>query len=168
MEARSRAESRQKLAVELAALPGEYQVPGFEEAYRLHQMKNHESAVLILLKLAGYALIALGGLLLVFGPRSVSVSALYGPTLLQQLLMVPQLPLIIGIFSVTVVARLQTRFDRQPLPVLAFFDCHYLLQPDQPLPADQAMSIRYLGEGRLALRLVARVAGAPAGSDQGA
>jgi len=140
--------------VALAALPGEISVPGFDEAYRLHQLRHHESAVLVLCKLAGYGLLVLGAALLLFGPRQVLVHALRGPDCWESLLLAPQLPLIAGAALVAAVGWLQRRFDRRPLPVLAFFERGYLLQLDQALPAGQAMQIRHLGAGRFALALV--------------
>ena len=147
-------ESRQLVPLQLGALPCEISVPGFDEAYRLHQMNNHESALLVLVKLAGYALLALGAGLLLLGPRSVTVHALYGPTWWQSLLLTPQLPLIAGVLVVGAVGWLQRRVDRQPLPVLEFFERGYLLKLDQPPPAGQAMQIRHLGGARFALALL--------------
>lgn len=154
---------RQPVPLRLDALPCQVNVAGFDEAYRLHQMHNHESVLLILLKLFGYALLVLGVGLLLFAPKTLMVSALYGPTPWQRLLLAPQLPIIGGLLLVGVVGWLQQRLDRHPLSPLAFFERHYLLTLDQPLPAGQGMQMRHQGGACFALQLVhqAQVPGEP-------
>lgn len=147
-------ESRRQVPLRLDALPCEISVAGFDEAYRLHQMRNHESALLVLCKLGGYALLALGAALTLLGPRSVKVHALYGPTWWESLLLTPQLPLLAGVMLVGAVGWLQRRVDRQPLPVLEFFEQAYVLKLDQAPGAGLSMQIRHLGGARFALELV--------------
>src|SRR5690606_30038497 len=105
----------------LAALPQDILVPGFGEAYATHQLRNHESVLLILLRLAGWALLVVGVLLVLFAPRTVMVHALYGPTVWQQVLLAPQLPVICGALILGLVRLLAPVMDRTPLSPLAFF-----------------------------------------------
>lgn len=147
-------QERTLVPVELASLPGEIRVPGFAERYGLHQLRNHESALLVLVRLAGYGLIGVGVLLVLFAPKSLMVHALYGPTLMQKLLLTPELPLILGVLTVAGARFLGRGLDRTPLPVLEFFDKHYLLKLDQAPAPGQQVQIRYCNDDLFALSLL--------------
>lgn len=150
---------RTLLPLTLGALPQDIHVPGFAQAYARHQLRNHESVLLILLRLAGWALVVAGVLLVLFAPRTVMVHALYGPTAWQQLLLMPQLPVIGGVLILGLVRLLAPALDRSPLSALEFFERFYLLKLDQRLADDLCVKIRYLGGDAFAVALQNRDTG---------
>lgn len=146
-------QERTSVSVAVDSLPGDIDVHGFGERYALHQMRNHESVLAVLVRMLGYGLIGVGVLLLLFGPKTVTVHALYGPTLGQQLLLIPQFPVIVGALLLGCARLLARVLDGTPLPVLEFFDRHYLLRLDRRLASGQQVRIRHCGGDRFAVRL---------------